>query len=225
MAQASEMPSNVLVPRPTSSRMTRLRGVALFRMLAVSLISTMNVLWLRLRSSVAPTRANRRSTTPILARLAGTKLPTCAMIAISATWRIYVLLPAMLGPVIKRIEPGIAAQVNVVGHEIAGRQDRVEHGMAAGLDLEDRLGDDLRASSSRDGRPARRARPAHRAVPAPRLPGSAAVLRPRPGRASVVKSSYSSSQARSSARSTRSSCSLSSGVMYRSAFFTVCLRM
>src|SRR5437660_765815 len=47
------MPSNVLVPRPISSRITRLRGVALFRMLAVSVISTMNVLCPRLSSSVA----------------------------------------------------------------------------------------------------------------------------------------------------------------------------
>ena len=45
IAQASEMPSKVLVPRPISSRITRLRGVALLRMLAVSVISTMNVLW------------------------------------------------------------------------------------------------------------------------------------------------------------------------------------
>ena len=43
--------------------------MALFRMLAVSVISTMNVLWPRLSSSVAPTRANSRSTMPIRARL------------------------------------------------------------------------------------------------------------------------------------------------------------
>ena len=42
-------------------------GVALFRMLAVSVISTMKVLWPRLSSSVAPTRAKRRSTMPIRA--------------------------------------------------------------------------------------------------------------------------------------------------------------
>src|SRR5919199_1424742 len=60
MAQASETPSKVLVPRPISSRMTRLRGVALLRMLAVSVISTMNVLIPRPSSSVAPTRAVAR---------------------------------------------------------------------------------------------------------------------------------------------------------------------
>src|SRR5437660_517291 len=49
IAQASETPSNVLVPRPISSRMTRLRAVALLRMLAVSVIWTMNVRWHRAR--------------------------------------------------------------------------------------------------------------------------------------------------------------------------------
>ena len=41
------------------------------RILAVSDISTMKVLWLRLKSSVAPTRANSRSTVPIRARRGG----------------------------------------------------------------------------------------------------------------------------------------------------------
>jgi hypothetical protein len=40
--QADLIPSNVPVPRVISSRITRLRCVALLRMLAVSLISTMN---------------------------------------------------------------------------------------------------------------------------------------------------------------------------------------
>ena len=43
--------------------------MALLRMLAVSVISTMKVLWPRLSSSVAPTRAKMRSTTPIRADL------------------------------------------------------------------------------------------------------------------------------------------------------------
>ncbi len=79
--------------------------MALWRMLAVSVISTMNVLWPRLSSSVAPTRANNRSTTPILARFAGTNPPICASTTASATWRMYVLLPAMFGPVMRRICP------------------------------------------------------------------------------------------------------------------------
>ncbi len=97
------MPSNVLVPRPISSSTIRLRGVALFRMFAVSCISTMNVLRPRDRSSLAPTRVNTRSATPIDASSAGTNDPICARMTISATCRIYVDLPAMFGPVITMI--------------------------------------------------------------------------------------------------------------------------
>ena len=51
------------------------------------------------RSSAAPTRLNRRSTAPMRAAAAGTKLPACASTAINAFWRRKVLLPAMFGPV------------------------------------------------------------------------------------------------------------------------------
>ena len=75
------------MPRPISSRITRLRLVALFRMLAASVISTMNVLCARLSSSLAPTRVKMRSARPILAAVAGTKLPICAISVNRATWR------------------------------------------------------------------------------------------------------------------------------------------
>lgn len=52
------------------------------------------------KSSDAPTLVNILSTTPIVAELAGTKLPICAINVISATCLIYVDLPAILGPVI-----------------------------------------------------------------------------------------------------------------------------
>ena len=78
-AQARLRPSNVDVPRPISSRMTRLRDVALCRMFAVSCISTMNVDWPRAMLSDAPTRANRRSTTGSFAVRAGTNEPACAI--------------------------------------------------------------------------------------------------------------------------------------------------
>ena len=68
-------------------------------MFAVSCISTMNVLRPRARSSLAPTRVNTRSTTPIVAASAGMNDPVCAMTTSVATWRMYVDLPAMLGPV------------------------------------------------------------------------------------------------------------------------------
>ena len=92
----------MLVPLPTSSSTIRLRFVALFRMFAVSFISTMNVEFPRVSSSLAPTRVKIRSTTPILASFAGTKLPICAIRAVSATCRMNVLFPAMFGPVIRR---------------------------------------------------------------------------------------------------------------------------
>ena len=69
-------------------------------MAAVSVISTMKVDRPRARSSEAPTRVKMRSTSPTRARRAGTKLPICAMSAMSAVCRITVLLPAMFGPVI-----------------------------------------------------------------------------------------------------------------------------
>ena len=75
------------VPRPTSSRITRLSDVAWWRMLAVSIISTMKVDSPRARSSLAPTRVKIRSTTPISAASAGTKLPAWAIRTISATCR------------------------------------------------------------------------------------------------------------------------------------------
>ena len=72
------------VPRPISSRIRRLFFVAFLRMFATSLISTMKVLCPLARSSEAPTLVKIRSTTPISAFLAGTKLPICAISTISA---------------------------------------------------------------------------------------------------------------------------------------------
>lgn len=92
-------PSKVLVPLPISSIMSRLLEVALFKMFAISLISTMNVLWPVERLSDAPTRVKILSVMQILAAFAGTNDPKCAISVISATWRIYVLFPAMFGPV------------------------------------------------------------------------------------------------------------------------------
>ena len=53
-------------------------------MLAVSVISTIKVLWPSSRLSEAPTRVNMRSTAPITAALAGTKEPIWAIKAIKA---------------------------------------------------------------------------------------------------------------------------------------------
>ena len=77
-AHAMASPSNVEVPRPTSSSSTRLRGVTLLRIDAASTISTRNVDWPRARLSCAPTRVNTRSITPMRAERAGTQAPICA---------------------------------------------------------------------------------------------------------------------------------------------------
>ncbi len=60
-------------------------GVALLRMLAVSIISTMNVDWPTVRKSMAPIRVKIRSTTPISAAAAGTNDPIWARMTIRAS--------------------------------------------------------------------------------------------------------------------------------------------
>ena len=87
------------MPRPISSRRTRLRSEAPWRIAAVSFISTMKVDWLRARLSEAPTRVKTRSQIPRRALPAGTKEPICAMSWMRPTWRSTVLFPAMFGPV------------------------------------------------------------------------------------------------------------------------------
>ena len=86
-AQAMDRPSKVEVPRPTSSRISRLLGVANFRMVAISVISTMKVDWPPYRSSEAPIRVNMRSVIAMSAEAAGTKEPMWAISTISATCR------------------------------------------------------------------------------------------------------------------------------------------
>ena len=92
-------PSNVLVPRPISSKINRLLLVAFRRIFATSVISTIKVLCPDARSSDAPTLVKIRSQIPILALSAGTNDPICAIKTISADWRIYVDFPAIFGPV------------------------------------------------------------------------------------------------------------------------------
>ena len=99
MAQARAMPSQVLVPRPSSSTMTREAALAPLRMAALSSISAMKVDTPRAWLSPAPTRAKMASRTGITARAQGTQLPTWARSTAMPTWRMKVDLPPMLGPV------------------------------------------------------------------------------------------------------------------------------
>ena len=80
-------PSYVLVPRPISSRIISDLSVELFKMFAVSFISTMKVELPRASSSLAPTLLKILSTSPILHSRAGTKEPVCAISAMRAIWR------------------------------------------------------------------------------------------------------------------------------------------
>ena len=100
-AQAIERPSSVLVPRPTSSIMTRDFLVAERSILAVSVISTRKVDSPRARLSEAPTRQKILSTRPSRALEQGTKEPVCARREIKAFCLRKVLLPAIFGPVIR----------------------------------------------------------------------------------------------------------------------------
>ncbi len=65
----------------------KLRGVAVLRITAVSVISTMKVERPRARLSDAPMRVKMRSINGRLADSAGTNDPICARIAISAACR------------------------------------------------------------------------------------------------------------------------------------------
>ena len=67
---------------------------------ADSSISTIKVLSPCEMLSLAPTRVNILSTTPIWADEAGTKEPICAISTMRAVCRSRADLPAMLGPVI-----------------------------------------------------------------------------------------------------------------------------
>jgi hypothetical protein len=119
MDRAIASPSWVEVPRPSSSIMTRLSLVTcLFtksaigewikaweaaagylRIMFISVISTAKVPKLLSGLSSVDRRVKRRSQMGIAAYVAGTKLPTCAMIWIKAMVLMNVLLPLMLPPV------------------------------------------------------------------------------------------------------------------------------
>ena len=115
-------------------------GVAWARIAAVSTISTMKVERPRARLSAAPTRLNRRSTIPTLARAAGTKLPAWASTAISAVWRRKVDLPPMLGPVISHSRSsGPSDRSLATNRSPVSRKRAFDHRVPARVDLEARL--------------------------------------------------------------------------------------
>ena len=126
----------MLVPRPISSSTTRLRSVAWWRMLAVSSISTMKVLWPVAMSSCAPMRVKMRSTSPIRARSAGTNEPIWAISTISATWRSQRALAGHVRPGQDDDLGVVGIEMGVVRHVLAAAQHRLEGRVAAGDDLD-----------------------------------------------------------------------------------------
>ena len=70
--QAIDKPSDVEVPLPISSKITKDFSVAWFRIVAVSNISIINVEWPCDKSSEAPILEKTLSTIPIFASFAGT---------------------------------------------------------------------------------------------------------------------------------------------------------
>mmetsp|Transcript_4869 Transcript_4869/g.12487 ORF Transcript_4869/g.12487 Transcript_4869/m.12487 type:complete len:388 (-) Transcript_4869:1385-2548(-) len=93
------IPSNVAVPRPSSSRMTSESTVAPASTADVSSNSTRNVECPARILSFAPTRVKMASAGVNSAEAAGTWQPSCAITASRAVCRSNVDLPPMLGPV------------------------------------------------------------------------------------------------------------------------------
>ena len=145
----STTPSNVDVPRPTSSSTTSERRVAFARIDAVSRISTMNVESPRDRLSAAPTRVNTRSQTPIVARL---RRHEAADLREQHDLRDLAHVRRLAG----HVRPGDQHELlgggiepAVVRHERAGRQHRLDHRVATVDDVEQRARRRRSAGSSR----------------------------------------------------------------------------
>ena len=216
-------PSYVEVPRPISSRITRLRPVACRRIAAVSAISTMNVERPPLRSSCAPIRVKIRSHTPMVASVRGD-------VRSDLSEQHDARRLAKVGRLARHVRAGehddarLVVEVHVIGDEPA-RTERALHQRVAATD-------DAQTSTTRR----RRAHPVLflgdggerlRHVQGRDRGGGVGERRGRrsPRRAAAPASnSCSRAIARSRAWSTIASCSLRSGVTKRSAPARVCLR-
>ena len=91
----------------------------------------MNVLSPPAKLSLAPTRDRTRSTMPMRAERAGTKLPIWARITDSATCRSSVLLPAMLGPVISHSRSRSRSRSTSLGTKRPCGSQALDYGMSA----------------------------------------------------------------------------------------------
>mmetsp|Transcript_26384 Transcript_26384/g.88712 ORF Transcript_26384/g.88712 Transcript_26384/m.88712 type:complete len:240 (-) Transcript_26384:1044-1763(-) len=123
------VPSQVEVPRPTSSMQMSDRDVARRTSWAVSRISRWNVDSPARASSQAPTRAITRSRTVSLAPAsAGTNDPTCASTAATAAARTSVDLPPMFGP--ERRSMSAADPPTVTSLQMTSPPNASRHGCA-----------------------------------------------------------------------------------------------
>ena len=109
----------------------RLRAVAWRRMCAVSRISTMKVDSPRARLSPAPTRVKIAIAEADARGARGHEAAHLRQDHGSATWRISVDLPAMLGPRDDQDLLGGGIEADVVGDEAAGRREALDDRVAA----------------------------------------------------------------------------------------------
>ena len=194
-------------------------------MFAASVISTMNVLCPRLSSSLAPTRVKMRSAMPTVAAFAGTKLPTCASSVMQRDLPDERALARHVRPGDEPERAVVRAERRVVRDERARRQHLVEDRVPAVPDVEDRLVDQHRPDVV-----ARRGQFRERREEVERRQHVGRVQQPRRLRRHLVADLQEQFAVPApcscpAAVSTFSSYSFSSGVMYRSAFLSVCLRM
>ncbi len=143
IAQASEMPSNVLVPRPISSRITRLlRGRVVEDVGGLGHLDHERAL----AAAQLVGRADAGEEPVDDADPGASGRDEAADLGQDRDQGDL----ADIGALARHVRAGdqedraaVRAERDVVGDEVAGGQQRVEHRMPARLDLEDRLGDDL----------------------------------------------------------------------------------
>ena len=196
--------------------MTKLRSVACAMIAAVSTISTMKVERPRARLSDAPTRLNSRSTRPKVARGRGNVRARLReqgdQGVLAEEGRLAAHIRAGHQP-----QPAVLRQPAIIGDEaLAAQPQRVlDHRVAAALDLEAIVLDEMRAGTSRPAP----TRSASAAATSSRASASAALAiasaRPKAAAISSSRCAASAASACAPAWPTRSACSCRSGALKR----------
>ena len=152
------------------------RRVAWWRMLAVSIISTMKVEWPRARLSDAPTRVKTRSHNPMRAVFAGTKQPDWAMIDAERHLPHHRALARHVRPGDDQHLTLVSIEPHVVGDEADAAEQLLDDRVATLDDVDDARRRRSRAARSPTPTTLGRRTPARRLSP-PRRPPRASVLR------------------------------------------------